>query len=506
MQHSTPQASGYSEAGASRTRRALRGFVPNSSSPNEDINWNNATLRQRGRMLYQGASIATSAIHTNRTKIVGVGLQAKPTPCAKRLGLSPEQSKAWAECTEEEWRLWADKKQHCDSCGMNNFAALQQIAVVSWLTSGDMFALIQRTPPDRNNPYALRLHLLEADRVCTPAVAGVSLATMTDGRNPENGNRIFDGVEVDGNGKVVAYHVCSDYPQANGYWRGSLTWVRVLATGKYSGMPNVLHLMNGERPEQYRGITYLAQAMEPILQLRRYTESTLLSALVQTYFSAWITTATSPDEIPFNEVGDGMPHDVPMPHGEHEYEMGPGTVNHLQDGEDIKFGNPNIPTASFSEFTRSIAKLCGAALEIPQEVLLKEFNSSYSAARAALQETWEAIRMRRSWLVDDFCQPVYEIWLAEAVARGRICAPGFFDDPALRAAWSQCRWFGPTAGQLDPLKEAKAASQMVKEGFKTRAQVTTELGGGNWDENVAQLMIENKKLAKALQTNGGEHA
>ena len=34
-----PQAKGYSEAGASITRRAMKGFLPHSGSPNEDINW-----------------------------------------------------------------------------------------------------------------------------------------------------------------------------------------------------------------------------------------------------------------------------------------------------------------------------------------------------------------------------------------------------------------------------------------------------------------------------------
>ncbi len=33
-------------------------------------------------------------------------------------------------------------------------------------------------------------------------------------------------------------------------------------------------------------------------------------------------------------------------------------------------------------------------------------------------DAWEDFRMRRKWFVDDFCQPVYEVWLAEAVARG----------------------------------------------------------------------------------------
>lgn len=45
-----PQASGYSEAGASRIRRALRSFIPRSTAPNEDIDQNNYTLRQRRRV------------------------------------------------------------------------------------------------------------------------------------------------------------------------------------------------------------------------------------------------------------------------------------------------------------------------------------------------------------------------------------------------------------------------------------------------------------------------
>ncbi len=85
-----PKASGYSEAGASRTRRALKGFNAHSGSPSEDIDWNNYTLRQRGRMLYMSSPLATSAINTNRTKSVGVGLTMKSAVDRETLGLSPE--------------------------------------------------------------------------------------------------------------------------------------------------------------------------------------------------------------------------------------------------------------------------------------------------------------------------------------------------------------------------------------------------------------------------------
>ena len=105
--------------------------------------------------------------------------------------------------------------------------------------------------------------------------------------------------------------------------------------------------------------------------------------------------------------------------------------------------------------------------------------------------------MRRKWFVDDFCQPTYEVWLAEAVALGRVNAPGFFADPLIRAAWCGARWIGPVQGSLDPLKEVKAAVLQIQHALKTHEQVTRETGGGDWDENVEQLTAENAKLAAA---------
>ena len=69
-----PQAKGYGDAGASHTKRALKGFTAVSGAPSEDIDANNMTLRQRGRMLYMASPVAAAAINTNRTKIVGSGL------------------------------------------------------------------------------------------------------------------------------------------------------------------------------------------------------------------------------------------------------------------------------------------------------------------------------------------------------------------------------------------------------------------------------------------------
>lgn len=493
-------AKGYSEAGASTTKRAVRGFKAPSGAPNEDIDWNNSTLRQRSRMLYMSTPVATSAIDTNRTKVVGTGLKLKASVNRELLNLTPDQAKEWQRRTEAEFALWANNPRNCDATGINDFYQLQQLAIRTWLQSGDAFALVKRYYVTKNQPYSMRLHLIEADRIRTPQeFTSTPTGFTTDGR-ATNGNRIFDGVEVDRDGMVTAYYIHSTYPfQVSA---GKDEWVRVEAVGKRTGVPNIMHIMDSERPDQYRGVPYLAKSIEPVLQLRRFTESELMAALIQSFYTAWIKTNKDASELPFGEIGSGdipdaNPNESNISSSSNEYELGSGVINVLEPGEDIVFGSPNIPSTNFDTFVKVISRFLGAQLGIPYDVLLMEFNASYSASRAALLEAWESFKMRRAWLTNRLCQPTYELWLSEAVARGRVKAPGFFDDPLIKAAWCGASWIGPVQGSLDPLKEAKADILLIDHGIKTHEQVTMEKTGEDWNENVEKLALENELLMAA---------
>lgn len=105
--------------------------------------------------------------------------------------------------------------------------------------------------------------------------------------------------------------------------------------------------------------------------------------------------------------------------------------------------------------------------------------------------------MRREWLTDDFCRPVYETWLTEAIARGRIIANGFFNDPAIRAAYLGANWIGAPQGMLDPTKELSAAKMAIEEGFTTRSAEAIKLNGSEYTANVVQLAVENEMLREA---------
>ena len=484
---------GYSQEGASYEKRALKGFRADSGSPAEDIDYNNYTLRQRGRILYMGSPIATSALKTNRTNVIGTGLRLNPKINQDVLGISSEQAEAWERGVKAEFSLWADDKRACDATGVNNFYGLQQVAFISWLMSGDVFALITREKATPQNPYTLRLHLIEADRIATPSSVLASL--YTEG-TAQNGNKIHDGVEVDSSGAIVAYHIRNTYPFQLAPDR--LEWARVEAYGKRTGLPNILHVMSSERPDQYRGVTYLAPVVEQLQQIKRYTNSEIMAALVESFFTAFVKTNADTSENPFNESvsndGDAIRYDP------NEYQMGPGQMNIMNPGEDIVFADPKRPASAFAAFVASIAKQIGAALEIPVDLLLKEFNASYSASRAALLEAWKAFRMYRTWFVDDFCKPVYRIWMTEAVAIGRVQAPGFFTDPKIAAAWLGADWIGPSQGQLDPNKEISAEILAIQNGFTTYSDATARLNGGDWNANIGKLKQEKEQSNEIIQT------
>lgn len=473
------ESSGYSRHGASRTKKSLLGWISKGASADEDIAENLDELRDRSRDLFMGTPIATGALKTVRTNVVGAGLRLNAQIDANYLGLTDDEADEWERQTEREFRLWADN-QDCDAARMCTFGQLQSLALMSALMSGDVFAMLP-VIARRGRPYDLSVSLIEGDRVSDP----VPMPTDVD---------IVAGVEVNKYGAPTYYHIAKHHPAASYKTRKSKSpqnsWQRVPVFGRQTGRRNVLHVVSDlERPGQRRAAPLLSPVIESIKQLGRYTHAELMAAVVSGMFTVFVKSDTP--EMPLGEM---IPKDDQVDEDDAgSYEMGNGAIVGLGDNESIETANPGRPNTAFDNFVIAICRQIGAALEIPYELLVKHFTSSYSASRAALLEAWKMFRMRRQWLVQTFCQPIYEEWLSEAVAKGRINAPGFFEDPAIRAAWCQAEWYGPSQGQLDPLKEAKAAKVRVEEEFSTREREAAELSGQSFESIHSVRVREERK-------------
>ncbi len=468
--------SGYGNYGASQYKKSMAGWLYSGGSAREDIEDNLDVLRQRSRDLYMGVPLATGAIKTMRTNVVGRGLRLKPTIDREVLGMDTEAAHALERQIEREWALWADSPD-CDAARVDNFCELQQLAFMSWLMSGDCLALMPMKPR-KGQPYDLRVRLIEADRLSSPG----GYDTIDD--------HIIGGVETDSTGEVVAYHFSKYHPLS--YSAAPAEWVRVPAYGEKSGRRNVIHIMTRERIDQRRGVPFLAPVIEALKQLGRYTDAELVAAVVNGLYAVFIEKQSPEDGPP---IGSNVSEEDQVDaEDETTIELAPGAVIDLNEGEKANGVAPGRPNSNFSGFVEAICRQIGSALEIPYELLLKTFTASYSASRGALEEAWKMFRMYRTWLATDFCQVVYEEWLAEAVAKGRIAAPGFFSDPLYKKAYSRAEWNGPARGILNPVQEVSAAEKRVKNGFSTRQSETMEMTGSDFYANVEQLKQEESKL------------
>ncbi len=466
--------SGYGNYGASRTKKSLIGWIYGSGSAHEDIEENLCVLRERCRDLYMGVPLATGALKTCRTNVVGSGLRLKSQIDYEVLGIKEEEARSLESKIEREFALWADSPA-CDLERLDNFYELQQLAFLNWLMSGDVIATLPITKRV-NMPYDLRICLIEADRLSNPN-------TSTD-------PHIIGGVETNDDGEVIAYHISSHHPLSCDMTES--VWTRVQAWGEKTGRRNVIHIMNRERIGQRRGVPFLAPVIEALKQLGRYTDAELVAAVVSGMFTVFI----EKDSVSSDSVLSGIIPEEEQVDAEDDtsIELAPGAIVDLNKGEKAHDMNPGRPNTAFDGFVVSICRQIGAALEIPYELLVKHFTASYSASRGALLEAWKMFRMYRTWLANDFCQPIYEEWFAEAVAKGRIPAPGFFADPIRRKAFLGAEWNGPAQGLLNPVQEVEAAEKRVQNGFSTRDREAMEMNGSDFYRNAAQLKREEKLL------------
>jgi lambda family phage portal protein len=469
--------------GGRRDRRSTRSWRPKEASANADIIGDLPDLRARSRDLVRNNPIAGGAIATVVTNVVGDGLTLQSRIDAKVLGMNEEEAAAWQESAEREWEIFCES---CDFTRAQSHYELQALALRGVLESGDILA-VRRYRKDPGDTYGTKILLIEADRVSNPGRAADSA-------------QLVAGVAFDGNGVATGYQVASRHP--DDFLAGNkdaLKWSLVPARDDASGRALALLLFDRLRPDQARGVPYLAPVIEVLKQLSNLTDAELKATVVASMFTAFVTSAPqgdATDEI----VGASDASTVADPQKEIALEDA-GAIVQLDAGQDVKIANPGRPNPIFEAFTDAVYKQVGVALELPKELVVKSFQASYSASRAALEMAWQFFRRRRSWLAWRLCQPTYEWMLEEAVASGRIVAPGFFDDPLRRQAYLGSDWVGPTRIILDPQKEAAADREDLNLGVTTRADIIARRTGGTIEQKTAQLAKENRLRASAGLTD-----
>lgn len=462
----------FAYTAANKAKATISGWNWSSGDADSELLADLETLRGEARDLSRNSTIGRAAVNTNVTNIVGTGLNPQPQVDRNVLSLSDEQADALEAIIKREWLLWADSTA-CDIEREQNFSKILSLALRSALDSGDVFAITPVTERPET-PYGTRIQLIEADRVSNP-------------NNIMDTDLLAGGIEKNELGEPVKVHVMVGHP-GNPLTETS-KWESINYHGA-DGRKNVIHLYPKERIGQRRGIPYLAPVIESLKQLQRYTESELHAAVVSSFFTVFVKSNSGDGLNAMDSIGGSS--------ADSDYKMGSGNILDLGEGEDVTFADPNRPNKGYEAFAQAISKQIGAALEIPEEILMKMFTKSYSASRASMLEAWRYFLSRRKWVVDQFCKPIYETWFYEAVAIGRIPAPGFLTGgPEIRQAYLGARWVGPPRGMIDEVKEVEGAEKRMEAGLSSLEDEAAALTGNDWEKTHAQRVKEVTKRREA---------
>jgi lambda family phage portal protein len=438
-------AGGYT--GARIDKKSLSNWRVGAGSPTSDIIADLPMLRARSRDQFRNAPVAVGAMNTAVSHVIGTGLTYTPAIDAAFLGLTEEAATAWSADTARRFKAWAESKD-CDVGRRLNFYEIQELSFRTHFESGDAFVVTPRIARAGRRAQ-LALQVIEADRVCNPDHKGDT-------------ETLIDGIELSPEtSETIAVHIAKQHP--GDLRTAGNTWQRVPVRGDQTGRRNVLHIFKTLRPGQVRGVPWIAPILEPLKQLSRYTDAELKAAVDSAIFSVFVKM----DADAFNTLFEEDAQDILAKKATEwdgsltSAELGTSKAVNLLPGEEIQTHTPGRPNPQFDPFVLAILRQIGVALELPYEVLVMHFQSSYTAARGALLMAWKFFRARREHTVANLCQPVVELWLADEVAEGRIPAPGFFANDLVRAAWCGAVWTGDGPGSIDPGKEVKAARDRV---------------------------------------------
>jgi capsid protein len=482
-----------SHAGASQVRKQLSNWMPRRMPADLDLLPDLPTLVGRARDLNRNNGVASGSLQTLQDNIAGTGLRLSAMPDYRSLGKDIEWGEEWSQEVESLWKSYAESTA-VDAAHELNFAAMTQLVFRSVLENGEALALPLWLERD-DSPFKTCLQLVESDRLSNPY-----------GKPPSK--NLIGGVEKDDFGRPVAYWI-RQMPQLFGglfallstddlflglgatttIGLGGLTWDRIPAEAPW-GRKRVLHMHSKERIGQTRGRPILTPVIEQFRMLDSYQRTELQSAIVNALVAGVIETPLDPSTL--SELMGGNPSDYLAAKNEYRVQLEGGTVIPLYPGDKMMPFTPARPTNTFPAFVEALSRQVGAAVGLPYELALKDFSkTNYSSARAALLEAWRFFNGRRKWLGDNWAQPVYELWLEEAIETGQIDAPGYSKET--RNYYERAKWIGPGRGWIDPVKEAEAA-QLRMQSMISTLEIECAEQGLDWNEVLEQRAIEQARI------------
>ncbi len=437
-------------------------------------------LQTKSEQLYNENPYAASIVNRIVTKTVNAGYGLRSTPIKKVLNFLPENFlKEFKETSEALFWLWSEDRRLVSIQEDKTFGEIQSLAMKSSLIFGDCLCI---------NYYN--------------KATGLPVVELIEGkhiRSPYLSRNIIDGIEYNPKGQIEAYHVA----EVN-VITGEEKFKRVLAKDRSGKVRAWLVKSGNSRVNNARGIPLLAVVLQNLNDVGRYLDSEQRAALVNSYVAVvHQKDADMPDNVE-RFLAAGTDHTVTVQEDTVTKDLNFKKINpgffatNLERGESIKSFDTSRPNVNFGTFTDIVTKPMFYVHGIPPEVLKMEYNSNYSASRAAIIDFETTVREKNYYFNGSLSAPIYHNWLDMMILKGEIKAPGYIEAinnvgkwPIVGAYRSHI-WRGLPKINIDGFKQAKENEINVRMGLTTCEQIADEQFGTDYLTNMEQRRVEAK--------------
>ncbi len=445
----------------------------------------NDLARRHSRIAFGISPVAQSLVTTINTLVIGKGLDLEAQPIwrlipafANIMQVSIEERAEWMRMVESKYTLWAKRKTVSYDEMMSRHQQEQEI-FKRLLIDGEYFEVYRYSSNTKRNPMTIQL--IRAEDVQTPSGSRVT-----------PGNTEEFGIEYNTKGVAVAFHI---YDHLKNHT------IRVLKKGPRSGRIFVNHVKLGSNR---RGVGIIAPMVTELMKLGDYEVLELQAAIVNALYAVWVETPEGEDGVP--TINAGIDDEAQTAttisaetwlkeRKEINYNEGGLQLDALPGGYKINSHDTKRPNVNFGNFMDQVKKNLSSSINMPISVIDKQFKNNYSASRGELILAWYEVDKYRfnQGMTNDL---VYRMWLWGEIQNDKMLAPGFFDDEEVQDAWVNAKWVGNQRPDIDPLRSVKANVTEQEMAYKTGKQITTERGGGDYDENIERVKDELKKVAE----------
>jgi len=444
----TSFAAAYDAARRDRTRQDMR-----SGSADADLLPDLAAMREKSRALCRDDAHAAAAVRVLLENVVGGGIHPQPAVRPKPTGLTQTQCDDFNEALADAWAHYATSA--FDATEQSDYAEFCRTVYRGRVVDGE--ALLHRVivnEPGRE--VASSWALVDPDRLVPPFTGRVDTRL---------------GIERGGRGQPLRYWITPRHPDDYQFERTGTPNVPKPYARKNGEWWNLLHVFRKERAGQSRGVPLLAPSMPLFEHLHHYLDSEIIAARANANIALFIRRPLDTSDPDLNPVarddgsGDLVYHE----------EIEPGTIEYLNEGEEIQSHTPNRPGTTFDPFVIRVLRAICAAVGLPYELVVKDFaRMNYSSSRVALLEARRGFECEQGNLIATFCRPVWETFVREAIQKGIVPAyPRMLEGmrPFLAARWVRSAW-----GWVDPTKEVQAASLAIDGNLSTPQQEALRAG------------------------------